>query len=150
MHLVRCWSVIWYDLLLIFSSFIFCLDILISLHSKTKWFSWEETRPFNIYHYMLFFQSEIRKKYWLEACSTAIYTINRLSSRILSYESPFSLLYKKESKLEYLRAFGSLCFPLVPKQLRDKFQSTPTYCCFLGYSPSQKAYKCLRLQSHNF
>lgn len=42
--------------------------------------------------------------------------------------------------------FDTLCFPLIPKNLRDKFEPTSNYCCFIGYSPNHKTYKCLKLK----
>lgn len=92
----------------------------------------------------LFSQSEISKEYWYEPYATSGYSINRIPSKNLNYTSPFSLLYNREPDLSYLRTFGSLCFPLIPKHASTKFDLTSSYCCVFGYSPSHKVYKCLR------
>lgn len=82
----------------------------------------------------------------MEACSSSVYTLNRLPSKKLGFDFAFSLLYNKEPNIDYFRVFGSLCFPLIPQHLRNKFDPTSSYWCLLGYSPSHKAYRCLRLK----
>lgn len=86
-----------------------------------------------------FTQSNVPKQYWVEAVSIIVYCINRLPSKTTNFASPFSLLF-------YYKVFGSICFSLILKNMRNRFQPTSIYFCFLGYSISHKAYKCLRLK----
>lgn len=61
---------------------------------------------------------------------------------------PYTRLYDLKLDMNYLRAFGSLCFPLVTKAKRNKFDLTASFYIFLEYSNSHKAYKCLKLKDH--
>lgn len=66
----------------------------------------------------------------IEVCFTALYTINWLLLPSDKSRSPYELLFNKLPDYSYLRGFGTLCYPLLPKVGRDKF--------FLGYALMQK------------
>lgn len=71
-----------------------------------------------------------------------------MPSESIDGKSPFMALYNKEPDLKYLRVSGSLYFPLIDKSKRDKLSKKSTLCWFLRYSPSHKAYRCLRIDNN--
>ncbi|RVX06246.1 Copia protein [Vitis vinifera] len=86
--------------------------------------------------------------FWGEAILTATYLINRMPSRVLTFQSPRQLFLKQfphtrvaSSDLP-LKVFGCTAFVHVYPQNRSKFAPRANKCIFLGYSPTQKGYKC--------
>ncbi|RVW34501.1 Retrovirus-related Pol polyprotein from transposon RE1 [Vitis vinifera] len=79
---------------------------------------------------------------------TTTYLINRMPSRVLTFQSPRQLFLKQfphtraaSSDLP-LKVFGCTAFVHVYPQNRSKFAPRANKCIFLGYSPTQKGYKC--------
>lgn len=50
-------------------------------------------------------------KYWTNACSTAVYLINRLPTPTLNNDSPFHKLFGLKPNYTKLKSFGCLCYP---------------------------------------
>lgn len=90
----------------------------------------------------LMFQMNVPKKFWSQGVKTAAYLINRLPSRILDSKSPLEVMKGRPLDLSNLRVFGCVCFIHIQDNHRDKLDHTATKCVFLGYSSSQKGYKC--------
>lgn len=95
----------------------------------------------------LLFQGDVPKSYWGEAVLAASYMINRLPTRILDNKSPIEVLnsfypHIRTSNGLIPRIFGCTAFVHVHKQHRDKLDPRAVRCVFLGYSPTQKGYKC--------
>ena len=93
------------------------------------------------------FHTNVPKQYWGEAALTAAYLINRLPSQILQNNSPIQLLSKfypnfKTSNHLVPRIFGCVSFVHVHSPHRGKLDPRAIKCIFLGYSPTQKGYKC--------
>ncbi|XP_059590837.1 retrovirus-related Pol polyprotein from transposon RE1 isoform X2 [Vitis vinifera] len=96
----------------------------------------------------LMFSSNVPNYFWGEAILTATYLINRMPSRVLTFQSPRQLFLKQfphthaaSSDLP-LKVFGCTAFVHVYSQNRSKFAPRANKCIFLGYSPTQKGYKC--------
>ena len=96
----------------------------------------------------LMFSSNVPNYFWGEAILTATYLINRMPSRVLTFQSPRQLFLKQfphthaaSSDLP-LKVFGCTAFVHVYPQNRSKFAPRANKCIFLGYSPTQKGYKC--------
>ncbi|RVW17834.1 Retrovirus-related Pol polyprotein from transposon RE2 [Vitis vinifera] len=96
----------------------------------------------------LMFSSNVPNYFWGEAILTAIYLINRMPSRVLTFQSPRQLFLKQfphtraaSSDLP-LKVFGCTAFVHVYPQNRSKFAPRANKCIFLGYSLTQKGYKC--------
>ena len=70
----------------------------------------------------LLFQYKLPIRYWGECVLTATHLINRLPSSHLKNKCPHEVLYKKKPNYSQLRSFDCLCYPIVPKVLRDKFE----------------------------
>lgn len=70
------------------------------------------------------------------------YLISRLSSTVLSFNTPYEMLFQQSPNYQRLKPFGCLCFPWLRPYSTSKLQSRSTSCVFLGYSTSQFAYKC--------
>ena len=93
----------------------------------------------------LLFQSKLPIRYWRECVLTATHIINRLLSSYLKNKCPYEVLYNKKPNYSQLRSFGCLCYPTVPKVLRDKFEPRTTPHVFLGYIFGTKGYKVMNL-----
>ena len=93
----------------------------------------------------LYFQSGIGIQYWGECIQAAIHLINRMPTRVLQYQSPFETLHNHKPGVDYLKAFGCLCFVSTLPVGRDKFMSRADPCIFVGYPFGQKAFKVLNL-----
>ena len=93
----------------------------------------------------LLFQSKLPIRYWGECFLTATHIINRLPSSYLRNKCPYEVLYNKKPSYSHLRSFGCLCYPTVPKVLRDKFEPRTTPHVFLGYVFGTKGYKVMNL-----
>ena len=93
------------------------------------------------------FSSNVPKQYWGEAVLTAAYLINRLPSRILSFQTPCQVLLKSFPNTRIIthfstKVFGCSAFVHVNQQNRSKLDPRSVKCIFVGYSPNQKGYKC--------
>ena len=90
-------------------------------------------------------ESSVPPKFWLEALTTTTFLINRLSSQVLDYESPYSpyfKLYSRHPSYTNLHFFGCICFMRLPPEERNKISTQSVRCAFLGYSGTQKGHLC--------
>jgi hypothetical protein len=78
---------------------------------------------------------------WGEAINTAVYILNRISSRTLHGATPFTKWYGEPPDVSYFREFGSICYGHVPKQVRQKLDRKARECLFVGYCTTTKAYR---------
>ncbi|KAK2967234.1 hypothetical protein RJ640_002061 [Escallonia rubra] len=97
----------------------------------------------------LMFTMQVPKYLWGEAVLTASYLINRMPSKILKFTSLMSKLQLQETYPTFrsvssipLRTFGCTAFVHVQPQHRSKLDPKSNKCVFIGYSPTQRGYKC--------
>lgn len=90
----------------------------------------------------MMFHTNVTKKFWGDAVMTACYLINRTPTKVLQDVSTFEVLNKTKPSLDHLRVFGCVCFVLVSGDQRNKLDTKSTRCMFIGYSRTQKGYKC--------
>ncbi|KAG7641364.1 Ribonuclease H-like superfamily [Arabidopsis suecica] len=90
----------------------------------------------------MMFHTSVSKRFWGDAVLTACYLINRTPTKVLNDLSPFEVLNNTKPSINHLRVFGCVCFVLVPGEQRNKLDAKSTKCMFLGYSTTQKGYKC--------
>ena len=95
----------------------------------------------------LMLQTNVPKRFWSQAIQTAAYIINRLPSSVLNSKSPFEVLKGRKIDINHLRIFGCTCFVHVQSKDRDKFDPRASKCVFLGYSSTQKGYKCYNVST---
>lgn len=93
----------------------------------------------------LMLTNNVPKYYWGEAILTATYLINRLPSKTLTYSTPFDLLskaYPTAPLLNHLpeKVFG--CTAYVHNDNGGKLDPRAIKCIFVGYSPTQRGYRC--------
>ncbi|CAL5366916.1 unnamed protein product [Camellia sinensis] len=97
----------------------------------------------------LLFTMNVPKSFWGDAVLTAAYLINRMPSSVLHFQIPLELLpvtYPTSSLPP--RVFGSVCFVHLQPRTRGKLDPKAVRCVFLGYSATQKGYKCYDPHSH--
>ena len=90
----------------------------------------------------MMYHSNVPKRFWGDAVQTACYLINRIPTKVLKNLSPFEVLNKSKPYIDHLRVFGCLCYVLVPGEQRNKLDAKSTKAMFMGYSITQKGYKC--------
>ena len=90
----------------------------------------------------LMFQANVPKRFWSDAVATACYLINRTPTKVLGDHAPFEVLNKHKPSVGHLSVFGCLCYVLIPGQIRNKLEARSTKAVFIGYSTTQKGYKC--------
>lgn len=79
----------------------------------------------------------------MKAFCSRFYLINRLPTLILSQNSPLELLFPLTPNYTFLHAFGCLCSPHIKPYNSNKLEFCSLPYVFIGYSPSEKDYKCL-------
>ena len=82
-------------------------------------------------------------KFWGDAFISATYLINRIPSKVLSYDTPLNHLFQKQPDYSLFRTFGCVCWPNLRPYNNHKLQFRSKQCTFLGYSPFHKGFKCL-------
>ena len=90
----------------------------------------------------MMFHMNVPKRFWSDAVMSACYLINRTPTKVLNDLSPFEVLNKSKPSLDHLRVFGCICFVLVPGEQRNKLDARSSKAMLIGYSPTQKGYKC--------
>ena len=82
-------------------------------------------------------------KYWDEAFLVATYLINRIPTKLLSYDTPLHKLLGATPDYSHFRVFGCACWPNLRPYNSHKLQLRSIRCVFLGYSNMHKGFKCL-------
>ncbi|MGL5996338.1 MAG: DDE-type integrase/transposase/recombinase, partial [Pseudomonas proteolytica] len=90
----------------------------------------------------MMFDRGVPKRFWGDAVMTACYVINRLPTESLGNKSPFEVLNGIKPSINHLRVFGCKCYVFIPEMQRSKLEPKSVKCIFVGYSSSQKGYKC--------
>ncbi|RVX06582.1 Retrovirus-related Pol polyprotein from transposon TNT 1-94 [Vitis vinifera] len=101
------------------------------------------------------FQKNVPKSFWGEAVLTTAHLINRLPSRILGFKSPMDILSTFYPNLHTTnnlvpRIFGCVAFVHVHNQNKGKLDPRALKCVFVGYSSTQKGYKCYHPPSKRY
>lgn len=89
--------------------------------------------------------SPVPLNYWDQAFLTAVYLINRMSTKVLNFSTPIETLLHKQPALH---TFGYACYwPKLHPYNHKKFEFHSKQCVFLGYSNMHKGFKCLDISS---
>jgi hypothetical protein len=67
-------------------------------------------------------QSHLPSNYWVEACLTAVFLINRMPSPTLQIHTPLTKLFKSEPDYSHLRVFSCACYPLLRPYNKRKLE----------------------------
>lgn len=80
---------------------------------------------------------------WAEACSTAVYTLNRVPTSVLGGDTPFFRLMGKPAQLDHFRIFGCQAYVQVYKHKRTKMQDKAWRGMLVGYDQLNR--RCYRI-----
>ncbi|KAM0017627.1 putative RNA-directed DNA polymerase [Helianthus debilis subsp. tardiflorus] len=81
------------------------------------------------------------KCFWAEAVATAIYLLNRATTKALKYQTPFEVWYGRKPSVYHLKIFGCIAYGHVPAHKRRKLDDRAEKCIFIGYSKESKGYR---------
>jgi hypothetical protein len=90
----------------------------------------------------LMMNMNVPKYLWAEAVMTASYLINRMPTRVLDYKTPIECLTGKTTYVVPPKVFGCVCFVRDHRPSTGKLDPRALKCIFVGYSGTQKGYKC--------
>ncbi|KAG7990862.1 hypothetical protein I3843_02G045900 [Carya illinoinensis] len=91
----------------------------------------------------LLLHMHVPKRFWRDGVLTACHLINRMPSSVLNGSSPFSALFPSSSPFSLPpKIFGCVCFVHNLGPGFDKLDPRSTKCLFVGYSRTQKGYRC--------
>ncbi len=97
----------------------------------------------------MLFDAKLPNVYWGEAVNTAVHVINRSCSSALENNTPEAIWTNKKVDISYMKIFGSKCMVHVPKEKRRKWSKKSTEMIFVGYSETQKGYRCINPVTKN-
>src|SRR5271169_3517065 len=81
-------------------------------------------------------------RFWGEALSSFLHTLNRSPSAALLGKTPHEAFYNRIPSVSHLRVFGCRAYAHVQKDKRSAFQPKSRKCIFLGYPIDYKGWKC--------
>ncbi|KAG8489218.1 hypothetical protein CXB51_017212 [Gossypium anomalum] len=94
----------------------------------------------------IMFTMNVSKYLWGEAVLTACYLINRMPSKVLNFQTPLNTLLKAFPLFRVpnlpTKIFGCKAFVHNHQPNQSKLDPRAHTCIFIGYSPTQKGYKC--------
>ena len=100
-----------------------------------------ERRNMSIMDYarILMMEKNVALKYWREAISTTVYTLNHVQIKKGTHSTPFELWYGYSPNVKYFKVFESKCYIL--KDVRNrKLDAKNEEGIFLSQSTRSKAY----------
>jgi len=99
----------------------------------------------------LLIHGRVPQRFWGDVILSACYLINRMPSLVLNNKIPHSILFPHEPlHLLSLKVFGSSCFVHNFGPGLDKLSTRSHKCFFLGFTRSQKGYKCFSLSLNRY
>jgi hypothetical protein len=78
---------------------------------------------------------------WAEAAMVVVYVQNRLSHSALGFKTPEEIFTGKKPEVSHLKIFGCLVFIHIPKEKRNKLESSGKKGIFVGYCVVSKAFR---------
>ncbi|KAK8918587.1 hypothetical protein KSP39_PZI021501 [Platanthera zijinensis] len=91
----------------------------------------------------LMLQIQVPTSFWNFAVSAACHLINCMTTSVLGFAIPFSLLFPSQSPFTLTpHVFGCTCYVHSLGPTTDKLVPRASKCMFLGYSRTQKGYLC--------
>ena len=85
--------------------------------------------------------SNLPKRFWAEALSTATYIRNRSPTNAVQGKTPYEVLKGYKPNVKHLRVFGCSAYAHIPKDERRKMDSKAKRSIFLGYGIGIKGYR---------
>ena len=85
--------------------------------------------------------SELPKRFWAEALSTATYLCNRSPANAVQEKTPYEAGTDKKPNVSHLRIYACDAYAQVPKDERCKLDSKTKRSVFLGYGHRVKGYR---------
>ena len=68
--------------------------------------------------------------YWVDAIHSAIYILNRSSTNMVKYSTPYESWFYRNPNVSHFKIFGSTCFAYIPGQQRQKLRWKICKMCF--------------------
>jgi hypothetical protein len=79
--------------------------------------------------------------FWGEAVTTAVYLLNRSSSKAIGGKTPYQLWNGSTPSVQHLRTFGCIAHVKVNTPHLKKLEDRSRRMVFVGYEPGSKAYR---------
>lgn len=89
----------------------------------------------------LLFEKKLPKTFWCEAVNTAVYLLNRLSTKAVEGMTPIEAWSGLKPSFKHLKVFGCVCFFHVHSSKRTKLDERAQQGIFLGYSSNSKEFR---------
>ena len=87
-------------------------------------------------------KEKLSDAYQREVVYTVVYILNRGKIRVNNDKTPYELWYGRPTLVKYVRVFGRKCYIKRNEDDLGKFDSRTYEGIFLGYSSTEKAYRC--------
>ncbi|XP_070675841.1 uncharacterized mitochondrial protein AtMg00810-like [Malus domestica] len=71
--------------------------------------------------------------FWGKVVNTSVYLLNRCPIKALDKKTPFEVFSGRKPSAKHLRVFGSVCYTLIPYQLRHKLEKSSNKGVLVGY-----------------
>ncbi|UYV67549.1 hypothetical protein LAZ67_5001172 [Cordylochernes scorpioides] len=78
---------------------------------------------------------------WAEAVNTAVYLLNRCTTKVLGNSTPYEIWYKRKASILHLKTFGCNAYVHIPKDNRKKLDKKSIRTFFVGYTETNKNYR---------
>ncbi|UYV60538.1 K02A2.6-like [Cordylochernes scorpioides] len=78
---------------------------------------------------------------WAEAVNTAVYLLNRCTTKVLGNSTPYEIWYKRKPSILHLKTFGCNAYVHIPKDNRKKLDKMSIRTFFVGYTETNKNYR---------
>ena len=88
---------------------------------------------------------DLPRELWGEAVNTAVYILNRASSKALHGQTPYKKWTGRKPSVDHLRTFGCIAHVKDTTKHQGKLEDRSKLMIFIGYQLGSKAYKCLDL-----
>nr|GEZ32590.1 hypothetical protein [Tanacetum cinerariifolium] len=77
---------------------------------------------------------------WAEAIATAFFTYNCSIVHTRYNKTPYELIHRRKSYVQYFHVFGSLCYPTNDRDKLGKMKPKADFGIFIGYSKSSRGF----------